>query len=724
MARGAGLTVVTSRTKFVVNMTKCTMDRIVAILFATLVLKHAVLVSGKKVTSEDGKVTKATGNNENLFDLEASETSHSFPFVQNVYQPYSSSAPFTTYVRNFVSNGYTFGFNQNVSSNIHQEIMCGDTYPRGCEDSRYRSYDGSCNNLYHPTWGMANTRYGRLLRSNYGDGIRSPTTSITGASLPLSRLVSTVLFPHADINDPIWTLAAMQWGQIITHDMAMIDGSAQSKPHATKCCTDDGQLVDPQLLHGTCYPILIPYNDPTFSKANIRCLNFVRSTTDLDRGCSSQYKPAEQLNVVTHFLDLSLVYGSNDRTAANLRAGVGGRLNVDVRNNREWPPAATNKSGTCDTVDPNEVCYQAGDVRVNQNPQLTVLQILLLREHNRVADTLAHLNRHWTDETIFQETRRILIAEHQHISYYEWLPIFLGAEGTYGNKILYQTNDYVNDYDPNIKPDVLNEHSNAAFRYFHSLIAGFLSLVNKHRLSNGALRLSNYFNRPGIIEEYNNMDGLTRGMSYQPQKASDQYFDEEITQYLFRNNRPLGSDLRAIDIQRNRDHGLASYNNFREYCGLPRAKTFVDFADYISLSNIQQLSQLYASPDDVELTVGGSLEAHVPGTLSGPTFLCILIKQFYQTRVGDRYWYERGDQKVAFTIEQLNEIRKASISRLFCDNGDHITEMQLRGFEQVSRKNPIRSCADIPSIDLSLWRDYEPEIASHRDNIYFPQYKK
>lgn len=65
-------------------------------------------------------------------------------------------------------------------------------------------------------------------------------------------------------------------------------------------------------------------------------------------------------------------------------------------------------------------------MRGNQNPQLTVLQIILLREHNRVADTLHHLNPHWDDETIYQEARKIVIAEYQHINYYEWLPIFLG----------------------------------------------------------------------------------------------------------------------------------------------------------------------------------------------------------------------------------------------------------------------------------------------------------
>lgn len=129
---------------------------------------------------------------------------------------------------------------------------------------------------------------------------------------------------------------------------------------------------------------------------------------------------------------------------------------------------------------------------------------MLLREHNRIAGILANLNPHWSDETIYQETRRIVIAEHQHISYYEWLPLFLGIQnflnffflikkftmfyllllsiltGTkqvYDNKILYNTKDYVNDYDIRVDPSVLNEHSTAAFRYFHSLIAGYLKSV-------------------------------------------------------------------------------------------------------------------------------------------------------------------------------------------------------------------------------------------------------
>lgn len=84
------------------------------------------------------------------------------------------------------------------------------------------------------------------------------------------------------------------------------------------------------------------------------------------------------------------------------------------------------------------------------------------------------------------------------------------------------------------------------------------------------------------------------------------------------------------------------------------------------------------------MTVGGSLESHVAGALAGPTFLCILTEQFYRTRVGDRYFFERGDDQIAFTREQLTEIRKASIARLFCDNGNNIEQMQPRAFLRVT----------------------------------------
>lgn len=51
----------------------------------------------------------------------------------------------------------------------------------------------------------------------------------------------------------------------------------------------------------------------------------------------------------------------------------------------------------------------------------------------------------------------------------------------------------------------------------------------------------------------------------------------QLSRFLFRGNNPFGLDLAAINIQRGRDHGIQSYNNYVEVTGHRRVATFDEF---------------------------------------------------------------------------------------------------------------------------------------------------
>lgn len=144
---------------------------------------------------------------------------------------------------------------------------------------------------------------------------------------------------------------------------------------------------------------------------------------------------------------------------------------VVKRNNHEWPTP-------CDIQIPNEVYYRTGDVRTNLCPGLAAVQIVLMREHNRIADKLKEINPCWRDDDnkLYEEARRINIAQYQQITYYECLPNFLGYSNMMDRHLISENEPgtYVSDYNPRVDATMLNEHDTAAFRYYHSLVHNHL----------------------------------------------------------------------------------------------------------------------------------------------------------------------------------------------------------------------------------------------------------
>lgn len=175
--------------------------------------------------------------------------------------------------------------------------------------------------------------------------------------------------------------------------------------------------------------------------------------------------------------------------------------------------------------------------------------------------------------------------------------------------------------------------------------------MHRDGTSNSSIRISDYYFKPKVIEEKDNFGQLLKGLSLQPQQTTDNNYDPEIRDYWFRMGRVVGDDLRAIDIQRNRDHGLRSFNDYREWSGKPRATKWEDFLDTVSTKTIENWKLVYESHEDVDLTVGASSEHHETQTLGGPLLNLILIEQFYRTRVADRFFFENGsDKNTRFTL--------------------------------------------------------------------------
>uniref|UniRef100_A0A9J2PI79 Heme peroxidase n=1 Tax=Ascaris lumbricoides TaxID=6252 RepID=A0A9J2PI79_ASCLU len=266
----------------------------------------------------------------------------------------------------------------------------------------------------------------------------------------------------------------------------------------------------------------------------------------------------------------------------------------------------------------------------------------------------------------------------------------------------------------NIDSTVLNEYASIVGLFFFSLFPERLALYGDNDERFLEMPFGTFFNDPSILHGRGHIDAILRFLLNEPIRKPGLHMTSQLKNEFLRGSGKYGLDLAAIIIQMGRDHGIPGYTAFRSSCGLRRPSNFSDLGDIVLNSfDVSRLSQLYADIDDVDLFVLGLAEKPQRGALVGPTFACIIGKQFQKTRRGDRFWYENFFTPSAFTTEQLNEIRRTSLARILCDNADSIHKIQQNVFILADNfGNCPMQCNStiIDHVDFSKWADQEPRL--------------
>ncbi len=495
------------------------------------------------------------------------------------------------------------------------------------------SIDGTGNNLVQSEWGSTGEDLLRLAKPEYGDGVSTPA----GSDRPNAREISNVLADQGDadiISGRDMSAFVYAWGQFIDHDISLTPTS-NTEP----------------------FNIAVPKGDPYFDPASTasKIISMTRSSFDPATG-TSPANPRQQLNAITAWMDASMVYGSDTATSNALRSFSGGKLKAGANgmlplNNSTNFPNGTVAQANIPGGLPDDQMYAAGDVRANENIELTSLHTPFVREHNRWADRLAKLNPNLTDQELYQRARAIVIAEIQSITYNEWLPAVIGqnAMPRYAG------------YNARVNPNLSNEFSTAAFRFGHSILGDDIEFLGNDGVAVAdEVALKDAFFNPALLQDHT-IESIFKYLASDPASELDTTLVSSVRNFLFGPPGSGGLDLAALNIQRGRDHGLADYNDTRAAIGLPKARSFADITRNPELQ--AKLQQLYKSVDKVDLWIGILAEDHAPGANIGPTGQRIIADQFRRMRDGDRFWYQRE-----FSGDLLKEIERTRLSDILVRN--------------------------------------------------------
>jgi hypothetical protein len=314
-------------------------------------------------------------------------------------------------------------------------------------------------------------------------------------------------------------------------------------------------------------------------------------------------------NEVTHWWDASQIYGSDQATEDRLRTDASGTLLPDGK--LHLPDGLL-------PVSPLTGIEDSGFTR-NWWVGLALFHTLFARHHNRICDELrrAHPTHPWTSDQLFKVARLINAAVIAKIHTVEWTPAVLPNHKVVSGLC----SNWWGLIETKRKP-FLKRTMRSRLEVNHPVLGGLVggkrnSLSDRHQFSEQ------------FVSAYRLHTGLTDHVPITPVGASApttaismdatrgrgarrlvrehglanlfHSFGLEKGGALINNNLPDWAidmsidgqavvDIGTIDIVRDRERGVPSYNHLRELQGLPRLRRYEDLgADAETLANLQRL---------------------------------------------------------------------------------------------------------------------------------------
>nr|XP_018909483.1 PREDICTED: peroxidase-like [Bemisia tabaci] len=557
--------------------------------------------------------------------------------------------------------------------------------------SRYRTYDGKCNNLNFPMWGMKDSGLLRLLAPQYADGKRTHRRAQDGGELPNARLCRTQILKDKIILNKKISYLFVVFAQWISHDTCI---TSEASGNLANCC--DGNDW-PKEMPANCTSTKVLPDDEEYGPQGVKCLPRIRSQTMQDLGCDLPF--LQQLTSLSHFMDHSVMYGSTKNDSMFLREMKGGRLRETIIDHQKFPPNLKNPHSVCDLhKDDPHYCCITGDFRTNENPPFTALATMWWRFHNDCADILSKINPHWDDDTTYEECRRITIASYHFITRKEFLHLLVGPEFVKAAGLNFKNTEPDKLYDPFLNPTSINEFLMAAYRGGHSMILEVLKL-HMHNNETEHMRINNFLNRPmHVVKSYG---PLVESTCDSPMAKQDKFGSKDMNNKLFHSVRAVGGDLDTTSIERERESGLGGWCHYiHKLLGQDKIESWRDLEKYFAPDTIRDFRKVYKHWLDIDLYVGCVAECPVGNSMFGKVCTAIIIEQFKRWLIGDRYHPTCDGQPGLFPNHQLKELNKMDMAYILCHYGD-MTEVREKPFLMGGKK---KECSSMPKVDWNAWK--------------------